>query len=244
MEASEVKRSLRTIGIVLAMVSSLHLAGCNRQLGLGGNDWVWNYDFDMGTTSQPSSTKAYTNDKRDWPVTFIFYGPGAEVDRVKSILNAAGADETAPGQMQLPQRDASKAWERDLDGGRKDTLNGVQCPGPINRYNYLHMRVYADPDDDITHTASGAPWYGRVVVGTTHYDKKEHCPDETFGWSEDAAEVWERRIYCRGYSTSETYDADNHHYPDWKSNKPNAWWDSDGLAVKVYVDTSTPSVRC
>jgi hypothetical protein len=209
----------------------LVLTSCTLRFDLGNSDWTYLYDFDMKTTTQ-QSLASYTLDRADWPVTFIFYGPGASIDRVGDILRRAGSNETGTGKMQMPQRDAPKSWERDLSGGEKDTLRGVQCPGPRNRYDYLHMRYYADPDDD---HIDGSGWKGKVVVGTTHYDFKEHCPDQSFGYSEDAAEEWERRIRGLGYSVHEDVKMANEFKLGRKAGKSNYWWQSDGRAARVYV---------
>lgn len=228
-------RLIFAVGLVAVALSSCD----GRQQGIGNQgDWFDRYDYDLHGESKYVRAN-YKSAWRDWPVTFIFKGPGVSFDRVTKILKSAGANESPPGHMHMYQRDAPKSPAPDASGGWKDTLDGVQCPGPINRYNYLHMRFYGDPNDGSTATS-----LGKVVVGTTHFDYKEHCPDATFGWSEDAANLWQARIRCLGYSVHEDFSTYNAHKSGWKFQGSSAYWQNDGVATVVEVPTGTPTKVC
>ncbi len=221
---------MRKIIATLALLT-LGLTACDgyRSTEMGQGDFVTNFD------NKETRRSRYT---RDWPVNFIFYGPGANVNRVKSILNTTGADGSG-GAMYLWLGDSATSGTWDTDSGRKDTLAvHPECDGPgfTQGYTYLHMRVYADGDDKLTNTT-----FGNYVVGTSHYDQRENCNNERFGWSEDAEADWANRIRCAGYTEHGGYRMNNAEPLESVGNHVRQ---SDGWARTFYIPSTTPSPDC
>lgn len=211
------------------MAVAIAATGCYKRVYTGNEDFVTNYDNVGKKTGYRTS---------DWPVNFIFYGPGANVNRVKSILNAAGAS-TSGGAMYLYLKDFPSGGSWDTDSGRKKVYSThSECGGIFaDGHTYIHMRVYADSDDRLNNST-----FGNYVVGTSHWDNREGCSDETFGWSESAEAQWASLIYCRGYNLAQSHDMQNPESS--RMVRGNHYWQSDGWARKVYVPSGTPSARC
>lgn len=213
------------LGLVLLLV----LPGCIGRVSLGGGDEVHNYDYDLGGFAARFS--AYQPDKRDMPVNFIFYGPDLTSARLGAVLNAAGGD-TGAGSMYMPIKDGAH-WQQDASGGTKDTLGPACSSGPlgvVRHYSYLHMRWYANPDRGY----SSNDRFGHYIVGTSHFDHREGCRDEYFGYSEDAEIIWINRLQCvRGLSiTRESVFLGN---AEDTPRDAKHYMLSSGWATKVYI---------
>ena len=231
-ERQRIKIAISTI-LVLVVV----LTGCKVEIGSDGT-WIDNYDYHQGKIpeSQRFSDDLWVLKNADWPVTMIFVGPGANVDRVTQILDDAGGD-TSGGKMLSRGGKGDFRWWR-TNGGRKDTKTSHFC-FPINRYTYIHARLYARLDLGYTPTS-----LGNIVAATTHYDMREHCPSEEFGWSEEASLVWADQIHCAGYNiTFEHFEMHNKHDFGMKAESSKHFWSSSGWAHRIFVPISKPSPR-
>ena len=119
--------------------------------------------------------------------------------------------------------DGNSAWYLDSDKGIKD--------GACTAWSFTnHMRLYADPDDQMYNVS-----WGFYVLGTTHRDYMECSPWSYFGDSEYA------EIDVAQYAR-QVWSPANVHYDYWNLLNPescrgegNHYWYNSGWATFVWV---------
>lgn len=175
-------------------------------------DYQWyNYDF------QDQSSYAYDN--VDWPISVIFYGPGAEVDDAKDLL---WFYDIADWQDARYKEDGG-SWEWDLDMGRKSALGDSDA---------WHCRVYAETSGDrCTHDT-----WDYYVVGSTHRDYLDYPSYEYYGDTESANVALCIEV---GWDIIEAdlFDTDN--YESWRKEgdeEPYHLWNFSGEAEGIYME--------
>jgi len=180
-------------------------------------DYSWrNYDFE-------SKSAVYTN--TDWPISVIFYGPGADVEAAKDLLWGW------TGWLMYGRLWNGSSWKWDSDAGRKS------YPGDGDAW---HCRIYADPSGNrCTHDT-----WEYYVVGSTHRDYENFFFYEYFGDTNDAnAAVLDKceQSIDPSYTTENFFFMNN--VEDWRmeeeypgAGEPYHIWDFDGYAEGVYIE--------
>jgi hypothetical protein len=178
----------------------------------------WNYDGEsnFGTPS------------RDWPISLIFYGPGADVDNVKVKINAFNFTFKG-GQKWEPFRVDRFAYNRlDADKGRKKCYNGTVAD---------HVRVYASGSDRLYDPAMPGGYY---VVASTHLDKNDPpCNGPQGPQYSGYSERVENRIadyFDPGYYVRrDFYNLHNYEKRRDVGKGGNHRWQSDGKATAIRI---------
>lgn len=171
-------RKLRWHTTLAAAVVLLFATSCLTGVDMIEDDWVQNWD-----RHSASQTAAL-----DWPVNLIFIGPGAhKVNTISTMLKVNGMTCDGSGKY-LYLNDAHDADglgpHYDADKGQKTPKDGF-LPCLIScAYTGRHVRIYADMSDDRMWNS----YWGFYAVGTTHWDFREGCDDESFGNSEEVEE--------------------------------------------------------
>jgi hypothetical protein len=137
-------------------------------------------------------------EKVDWPVNIVFYGPKVTKHFVYTFLKditwlTSRFWSTFTSTMYMYLRNYNTSWMWDSDGGFKDRYTNVpsligwtySCSRADGSYVFLHIRFYAPTQRD------GQKYFTdgnmRYVIATAHFDR-----DETLwggrgsGWSECA----------------------------------------------------------
>lgn len=211
------------VGLLVGLVASIAVGSARLSsaattanftlIGWAGGDQFYNYD-NLTTTAAGNNV--------DWPVTMTFVN-NAWVGGVKGVLDHGGFNpdfKLAGNTMRLRLKDnASLVW--DSDNGIKDPSGSC----PVN----IHMRIYADPADD----ENWNPVDGFWLVGTTHWDNRENCAGQNFGWSEDASEQFANKYSAVGWQVLHDQD------PTWNAEgwrvEGDHMWSNDGWAERVTV---------
>lgn len=173
-------------------------------------DLFRNYDFG-------SDWDNYTN--CSWPVTMLFWN-NAEIDKVKSQYRLR--DWILWGYSEWAKlNETGDDWIWDTDRGVKKPIG----------LNFIHMRVYADSDDQLYNIS-----WGYYILGTTHYDKDG---ETKCGWSEEAEQ--QAALVAEsvpGWGVVEDWGNFYNYEPlrkevDEEGNEH--WWQCGGYATAVYV---------
>jgi hypothetical protein len=174
-------------------------------------DRFYNYDF---LSTQASSSNV------DWPVSMLFYG-NADINKIKLAL--FGLEVIASPMYEL--LDDGSGWVWDSDRGTKE----VHYSYYLNRYVYLHMRIYAPSPPDYFNDELG--YYGHYVIGTTHYD--EYPFESWSGYSEYAEKDVGLASKAIGWTVFEDHAFFNN--PEPFRIEGTHVWDNNGYATFVYV---------
>lgn len=202
--------------------------------------------FDKYDTNWDITCCDFHNNNVDWPTNLIFY-ENADVPWVKYAIdywNSADVSITGSTKaMYIKETDKYKPgllvpgeWKDwDLDGGRKQHPAGL-CGGFIQA---THYRLYADESQWSYDQLYNDVW-GFYVVGTSHIDQNDGCPDAEFGWN-NAAEhrtfLWADNVPTwwgvenyLNLSNKENARDDNGGSHHWLNNNGNC-----GCATAIYV---------
>jgi hypothetical protein len=168
----------------------------------------------------------YNRADRDWPITLVFYGPGAEVDAVKGRINNFGFDFKG-GRMYEPVRLTRTSYNRiDTDKGRKKCYGGTVAD---------HVRVYATGSDRLYD-----PAIGYYVVASTHLDKNDPpCAQPKGPQYSGYSERVESKIadyFDPGYHVRR----DHFHFHNQEKRRSvgrggNHRWENDGKATAIRI---------
>lgn len=187
-------------------------------------------------------------EKRDWPVTIIFYGEDLTVPQVKDELAKVGFSDRGGN------RDISLAYQLGPSPRRFSHSKGRKsaCEGRNGARN-LHIRLY-----------SGVPPFGveggafigrpsgpkrRFVAATTHYDLNDGpCKTsgfQRFGYSEsvenritDALESQAGLYVRRDFYALENQGSFKGIAPGKRASTPHLW-ESDGRATAIRVPSAS-----
>jgi hypothetical protein len=194
-------------------------------------------------------------EKVDWPVNIVFYGPKVSKRFVYDFLkDIFGPDVPAWSflselfsDMYMYLKNYNTSWEWDSDGGAKDNHRNVasligwtyDCKNADGSYVFFHVRLYAPSQPSGEFFSDGNL---RYVIATAHFDR-----DETLfggrgsGWSECAEKFLidyiEANAGSKGY-TVEIFKDYNYGYN---------WIDYDGWrAIGLHAVTIRKSLddRC
>jgi hypothetical protein len=213
--------------VAFSVLASAMLVACNPEIDMRHDDRAMAWD----------NVSASTDSQVDWPVTLIFYGPGAEVNSVKNMLHTTGLSSDSGGSMYMKLKDAPGSSKWDSDRGKKSPGLTV-CQAPFGPHTGRHIRVYADPGDDIMNSTY---WLGGFVVGTTHWDINEGCEDrDKYGDSEEVESWLASKLSGSLYYNNDVRVARNQF---WMNNEAN--YDSgqrimrsNGMATLIYMGSS------
>lgn len=214
------RRAVRTaiFGLVAFLVFGASTPSCgNFKRYRMGNDWFLNYDL------HASSEDA---DEADWPVSFIFYGPNATVGHVNSVLSLIGFPNRGGDKYEL-MFDGGEVYaaQWDHEPGRKSGDMSTACG-----HSGLHVRVYGDPWDD---HMWAQPW-DKYVFATVHWDVREGCSTEVFGYSENAEYLVANRFAEVGFGVARDYwPMENR---ELNRLEGRHYWSSDGYATVVHLE--------
>ncbi|ADJ26776.1 conserved hypothetical protein [Dehalogenimonas lykanthroporepellens BL-DC-9] len=177
---------------------------------------VW-YKYDSYHASGPWYSEA------DFPVTMVFYGPGASKSAAKDTLWYW------TGSYLYFALNDTGSWTWDQDQGRKSN--------PILDQDAWHVRLYANNGNYMYNTA-----WGKYVLATTHRDWLG-CPDMSksgYGWSEDAEQaVRSKAAETVGWGNIKYNYFNMYNAEDFRVE--GAWtgfahvWQSNGYLTGVYM---------
>jgi hypothetical protein len=173
----------------------------------------------------------------DWPNAMLFQY--SNFGTVKTALEQAGGGNEGSG--------TSKMWmigNQVDDDIWKHGSTGSKDQGPWRctwlNYDWRHMRYYGDP----AYGSASSAVYGSLVVGTAHYDLREHCGNAEYGYTEWAEYVWRINLHCRGYDIEDYVASVPETAGDYqRRNNPRYRWLSDGTATVIKMGVET-DVRC
>lgn len=145
--------------MTVVIVVCLALSSCYLWWDMGSGDYVNNYD---------NKTRYGGDNDKDWSVTVIFYGQGATVANVRSVLGLLGVEECNCGPMYMRLDDgAGPLW--DSESGSKHNTDSGACVVGIWRDSW-HVRFYADHG-----TYMHNDRFNKYVGATTHQDLHHGC---------------------------------------------------------------------
>lgn len=179
----------RRIGLagLASIMIAMALTSCYQNVDMIHNDWTKNFDWNF----KPDV------DAPDWPVTIVFFGPGATVGNVKATLEnfdyvTQGSNTTS---MQLEFFDTGRlsapVWDPD-PGSKRETDWGTCWSGPFWSTTH-HARIYGIIKNEFWDTA---------ILATTHIDDHEGCDGQQFGWSETVEDQLVSWMSTRGFDVA------------------------------------------